>query len=142
MAGAAASSNGDDDDGALMSDINVTPLVDVTLVLLIIMMVAAPLLASTPSIKVDLPKASAGDDAPPSPVLLTLKKEGGLYWGDAAIAEDEARRCLVVERDKDPQLLVVIAADRGVAYGGVIRVLDLVRSLGITRFALNIDVAP
>ena len=61
MAGSALS-GGDDDGGGMIADINVTPLVDITLVLLIIMMVAAPMIANNPSIKVELPKAASGDE--------------------------------------------------------------------------------
>ena len=64
-----------DDDGGLFASINVTPLVDVTLVLLIIFMVAAPLIVNIPSIKVNLPKAATADETTRSPLALTLQRE-------------------------------------------------------------------
>src|SRR5437899_1519483 len=96
MAGTGPS--GDDDDGpAAISDINVTPLVDVTLVLLIIMMVAAPLIVNNPSIKVELPKAATGDETQKSTISLTLRKDGALYYGEQQVEEDDARKRIDAE---------------------------------------------
>src|SRR5258708_14259272 len=75
MAGAARQG----DDGGLIADINVTPLVDVTLVLLIIFMVAAPMMMMTPSIKVELPKAATGDETAKSTLALTLQRAPSGY---------------------------------------------------------------
>ncbi len=82
MAGTGASYEDDDGGGVggAITDINVTPLVDITLVLLIIMMVAAPLIVNNPSIKVELPKASTGDETQKSTISLTLRKDGVLYY--------------------------------------------------------------
>src|SRR6266581_585930 len=68
-----------DEEGGLFADINVTPLVDVTLVLLIIFMVAAPLILSSPSIKVQLPKAASADVTERTSLALTLERDGGAY---------------------------------------------------------------
>jgi biopolymer transport protein ExbD len=91
MAGTGPSGFDDDEGGGTISEINVTPLVDITLVLLIIMMVAAPLIVNNPSIKVELPKAASGDETQKSNISLTLRKDGTLYYGEAMVTEDEAK---------------------------------------------------
>src|SRR5438552_11833875 len=91
MAGTGSAPADDDEGGGAISDINVTPLVDITLVLLIIMMVAAPLIVNNPSIKVELPKAATGDETQKSTISLTLRKDGALYYGEARVTEAEAR---------------------------------------------------
>jgi biopolymer transport protein TolR len=135
----------EDDDGgsgATISDINVTPLVDVTLVLLIIMMVAAPLIVNNPSIKVELPKAATGDETPKSTISLTLRKDGTLYYGEDKVTEPVARDRIKADAAKNQLIQAVIAGDKGVPYGDVMHLIDLVKSLGVTRFALNIDATP
>src|ERR1041384_1323925 len=101
----------EDDDGAgggMIADINVTPLVDITLVLLIIMMVAAPLIVNNPSIKVELPKASTGDETQKSTISLTLRKDGQLYFGEEAVNEAAATEKIKGElaRSKEVQAIV------------------------------------
>ena len=144
MAGGAGSGSFDDDEGGggSISEINVTPLVDITLVLLIIMMVAAPLIANNPSIKVELPKASTGDETQKSTIALTLKKDGVLYYGDAQVDEDEAKRRIDAEYQRNHEVQAIIAADKGVPYGNVMHLIDVLRALGVTRYALNIDAGP
>ena len=132
-----------DDDGGIISDINVTPLVDITLVLLIIFMVAAPMIVNNPSIKVQLPKAATGDETLKSTLALTLQRQeaGGydLYRNGEKVDEATLRKEIpeLVKQNKDIQ--AIIAADRGIAYGDVIHVVDLVKSLGVVKFALNTD---
>lgn len=131
------------DDTAVLSDINVTPLVDVTLVLLIIMMVAAPILANTPSIKVELPKAATGDDTPKSTLALTLSAQpvGGyaLFANGEPTTDAALRTRLPALLTQSPELQVIIAADQSIAYGDVVHVVDLVKALGVHKFALNTD---
>ncbi len=132
-----------DDDGGIISDINVTPLVDITLVLLIIFMVAAPMIVNNPSIKVQLPKAATGDETLKSTLALTLQRQeaGGydLYRNGEKVDEATLRKEIpeLVKQNKDIQ--AIIAADRGIAYGDVIHIVDLVKSLGVVKFALNTD---
>src|SRR5262249_47287670 len=130
-----------DDDG-LFAHINVTPLVDITLVLLVVFMVAAPLIVSNPSIHVALPKAVTAEATKASPLVLSMTRqpagyklfENGHETNEAAI---RARVPGLIK--KDPELQVVIGADRGIPYGDVMHVVDLVRELGVTKFALNAD---
>jgi biopolymer transport protein ExbD len=140
--GAGAVYENDDDEGGDISDINVTPLVDVTLVLLIIMMVAAPMIANNQSIKVELPKASSGEQTPKAPLVLALRRDGSLYFGDDRVDEAEASRRVKAEYDRDNDTQAIIDADRGVPYGSVMHVIDLVKLQGVTKFALNIDATP
>jgi biopolymer transport protein ExbD len=140
MAGAAASDS--DDDEAEISEINVTPLVDITLVLLIIMMVAAPMIANNQSVKVELPKATNGEQTPKAPIVLALRKDGTLFFGDDRVTEAEAQQRIKAEYDKDNDTQAIVDADRGVPYGSVMHLIDLVKGQGVTKFALNIDASP
>ena len=142
MAGTGPASGDDDDGGQTISEINVTPLVDVTLVLLIIMMVAAPLIVNNPSIKVELPKAATGDETQKSTISLTLRKDGKLYYGETEVTEPQAQAKIKAEVAGNKDVQAIVAADQGVPYGGVMHLIDLVKSLGVTKFALNIDAAP
>lgn len=141
MAGSAMPSG--DDDGGIISDINVTPLVDIVLVLLIIFMVAAPMIVNNPSIKVQLPKAATGDETLKSTLALTLQRleAGGydLYRNGEKVEEAQLRTEIPELLKQNKDLQAIIAADRGIAYGDVIHVVDLVKSLGVVKFALNTD---
>ena len=142
MAGTGPAYEDDDGGGGTISDINVTPLVDITLVLLIIMMVAAPLIANNPSIKIELPKAANGDETPKSTISLTLRKDGTLFYGEDQVTEEVARARIAADMAKNKELQAVIAGDKGVPYGSVMHLIDLVKSLGVSKFALNIDATP
>jgi biopolymer transport protein ExbD len=137
---------GDDDSGAMIADINVTPLVDITLVLLIIFMVAAPMIVNNPSIKVELPKAATGDDTQKSTLALTLQRaaQGGytLYANGEQTDEERVKTLIPDLLAKNKDLQAIIAADRGIAYGDVVHIVDLVKTLGVHKFALNTEAAP
>jgi biopolymer transport protein TolR len=143
MAGGAQSGYDDDEGGgAVIGEINVTPLVDIVLVLLIIMMVAAPLIVNNPSIKVELPKAANGDETQKSTISLTLRKDGTLYFNEDPVSEADVATRIKAEFQRNKEVQAIIAGDRGVPYGNVMRLIDLVKSLGVTKFALNIDATP
>jgi biopolymer transport protein ExbD len=127
---------GDEDD--LIADINVTPLVDVVLVLLIIFMVTATYIVRA-SIEVDLPRAAHGGEAVGTVLSVVLTREGRVFLDGVARSEDElvARTREAVSRDADAR--VVISADRGALHGAVVRVIDLVRGAGATRFAIHVE---
>jgi biopolymer transport protein ExbD len=132
----------DHDDGGLFANINVTPLVDITLVLLVTFMVAAPLIVSNPSIKVALPRAATAEETKASPLILSMERAPGgykLYENGKETDEATIRSRVPGLVKKDPDLQAVIAADRGIPYGDVMHVVDLVRELGVTKFALNAD---
>ena len=125
----------DDDD--LISDINVTPFVDITLVLLIIFMVTATYIVSR-AIPVDLPKASSGEDITTT-LALTLTKNGDLYLDGRKVAENDVKRAIASARRGNRDTRAVIAADREVTHGRVVHIIDLVRREGVSRFAINIE---
>ena len=144
MAGSALS-GGDDDGDGMIADFNVTPLVDITLVLLIIMMVAAPMIANNPSIKVELPKAASGDETQKTTLSLTLTKkasgEGGydLFLNGEKVDESKAKAQVSELVGKNKDIQAVIAGDKGIAYGDVMHIVDLVKTLGVTKFAMATD---
>jgi biopolymer transport protein ExbD len=137
-----ASTQGDGDDGSIAS-INVTPMVDLTLVLLIIFMVAAPLLSSASSIKVNLPKAATAETTAASPLTLTLARqpsgEPRLFANGQQTDEAGVRRLVGQLIKKDRDLQAIVSADEGVDYGRVMRLVDLVKSLGVAKFALSTE---
>ncbi len=139
MAGSAKS--GDDD---VISDINVTPLVDVMLCLLVIFMVTTSYVVAD-SLKVDLPEASTGDSTEPSTVMLTYtvdetSGERTLYLNGEKSERESVRAHIKRElADGKKDLQAVIAADKSASHGEVISLIDLVKQEGITKFALNIE---
>jgi biopolymer transport protein ExbD len=142
MAGTGPAYEDEEGGAGMIADINVTPLVDITLVLLIIMMVAAPLIANNPSIKVELPKASTGDETQKSTLSLTLRKDGTLFFDEEQVTEDVARTRIANAVARSKEVQAIVAADKGVPYGHVMHLIDLVKALGVTKFALNIDATP
>jgi biopolymer transport protein ExbD len=140
--------DGPGDGDGLFAHINVTPLVDVTLVLLIVFMVAAPLIVAVPSIKVNLPKAMTADETPRSPLALTLQSdpEGGgghrIYANGRPTDEAGVRGLIPGLVAKDPELQAVVSADRGIDYGDVMHFVDVIKSLGVNKFALSTEGKP
>ena len=131
----AGSTNDDDDDG--ISGINVTPLVDIMLVLLIIFMVTASYIVK-PSIEVDLPKAASGGETLDTTLSLVLAKDGSLFLnGEATTRDAIAARCKDVAA-RDPKAQAIIAADNAALHGQVVSLIDLIRVNGVLKFAINI----
>jgi biopolymer transport protein ExbD len=127
---------GNDDE--MMSDINVTPFVDIVLVLLIILMVTSTEIVRA-AIQVDLPQAASGGETVETTLNILITKDGQFFLDGIPATEqeivDEVRR----EKADNPKLQAVIAADREVAYDKVVRAIDLVKENGVTSFALNVD---
>lgn len=132
------------EEGGVISDINVTPLVDVMLCLLVIFMVTTSYVVAD-SLKVDLPEASTGDSTEPSTVMLTftVDKDSGeraLYLNGEKSDEASIRKHIKGELASGKKdLQAVIAADKTASHGEVIHLIDLVKQEGIIKFALNID---
>jgi biopolymer transport protein ExbD len=129
---------GDSDAGEMISGINVTPLVDITLVLLIIFMVTTTYIVN-PSIKVDLPKAASGTEQTKTTLGLTLMKDGALYLNGERTNDAGVVKYIGETLPKNPDLQAIIAADRVVPHGEVVHVIDLVKRSGVRRFAINVD---
>jgi biopolymer transport protein ExbD len=136
---AGGSSYQDEDSGVgVISDINVTPLVDVTLVLLIIFMVTAKLIVAR-GIAVDSPKTASGAEVK-STLQVTIDKERVVYVNGDPYAELDAAQARVAEmREGNPELKAIISADKGVPHGDVMTVIDFVKLAGVTKFALTSD---
>ena len=134
---------GAQDNDEEITGINVTPLVDVVLVLLIIFMVTANFIVRE-TVEVDLPRAANGGETVQGLVNVVLDKEGKLYFDGAEVGEDELRRKVTQALEKDKETRAIISADQTLPYGRVMRLIDVVKGQGIARFALNIekDVAP
>jgi biopolymer transport protein ExbD len=128
----------DDDSGRMITEINVTPLVDITLVLLIIFMVTTTYIVN-PSIKVDLPKAVTGTDQMRTTLALTLTKDGQLYLNGDRTNEAEVARKIAADLPGNPDLQAIIAADKVVTHGSVVHLIDFVRRAGVRKFAINVD---
>jgi biopolymer transport protein ExbD len=138
MAGSAAR---DEDD--VISDINVTPLVDIMLCLLVIFMVTTSYVVAD-SIKLDLPEASTGGGTEPSTVMVayTLNDDGSRQlFLNGAKSDFEGLRAHIrkVKADGAKDVQAVIAADKRASHGEVIHIIDVVKQEGIVKFALNIE---
>ena len=121
--------------GAPMSEINVTPLVDVMLVLLIIFMITAPLMSH--KIKVELPQANLDhrdEKAPPTmPITVTVTSNGTLYWNDQPVTQSLLESQLSVEAQKTPQPAVNIRGDETTRYEAIKQVVDVAQAQGIRK---------
>ena len=118
-----------------MSEINVTPFVDVMLVLLIVFMVTAPLL--TVGIPVDLPKikANALTDQK-DPIEITIKLDGSVYLGESIVEVDNIIPRLNAITDKNTEARIYVRGDRVVAYGRVMEIMSIINSAGYIKVAL------
>jgi biopolymer transport protein TolR len=122
----------------IITDINVTPLVDIMLVLLIIFMLTANLIAKQ-AIEIELPRASQSTSLNPTTLAVTLTHEGTLYLNGKPATPASLRADVAAAVAKDPKTQVVIAGDRAVSHGRVVWVLDVIKSLGVNAFAIQID---
>ena len=133
-----AFSNGDGGQGSALSEINVTPLVDVMLVLLIIFMIAAPML--TTGVNVDLPKADAPRmDIDQDHPLITVQRDQRIFLFDEEVSLDVLRQRLLTDERIRNVDEVFVQADEQVPYGVVAQVLPLVRQAGIGKMGLVTD---
>ena len=123
--------------GATISAINVTPLVDVVLVLLIILMVASTYIVAQ-TLKVTLPKSKSTDGTADKPQTVAILKDGSLRWNDQPVTEPELIKDLAAVVKADPDVNVVVSADDGTKHGRVVHVIDLAKQQGVTKFAINV----
>lgn len=128
----------DEDEG--ITGINVTPLVDITLVLLIIFMVTARFIAE-PSIGVNLPKSGHGSasDASSNNVFLTIDAQHRIFLDNREVDRNELSTSIAAMLKEKPALNLVLRADRSVTHGEVISVLDEARAQGIQQFGIAVE---
>lgn len=129
------------EDSEEISSINVTPLVDITLVLLIIFMVTAKIIVSQ-SVPLDLPKAASGQEVQ-TVFSIVLAADGTTQVDSHPVDNDEAVLALSKDaRTKNPELRAVIKADSSVPHGRVIHVLDLLKQAGVSKIAFGVSPVP
>jgi len=117
------------------ADINVTPFVDVMLVLLIIFMVALPV--STVAVKVDLPQAQASPTPPSAPVIVTLTLAGRVYVGERPVSLEELPDVVAAGAGARPtEQRIYLRADEGVSYGALMRLMNRLRDHGFEKVGL------
>jgi biopolymer transport protein TolR len=115
-----------------MSDINMTPLIDVMLVLLVIFMITAPLMTS--SLKLELPKTDAAQPSDsPQFISVAIAPDGKLYFGEEALAAPALAERVAAAAKKNPQTEVQLRADKNVPYGRVAELIGLVQKAGLSR---------
>ena len=131
-----------DNDDEMISEINVTPLVDVMLVLLIIFMVTANYIVNQ-SINIQLPKADTGEStATTKNLAFVIDKESKMYLDGQPVEIKEITGRIAAERKANPDvsLQALISADTSTPHGTVVRLIDTVRKNGITDLAINVEV--
>jgi len=118
-----------------MAEINVTPFVDVMLVLLIVFMVTAPLL--TVGVPLDLPQTDAQSISDPEePLVVSVQRDGRLYVQETEVAIDNLVPRLIAVTDANPEATIFVRGDRELVYGRVMEVLGRVSAAGFTRVSL------
>ena len=129
----------DENEDDIIAGINITPLVDIMLVLLIIFMLVSTI-TDFKSIKVELPHAATGSEIHTKSVSVMISKDGEFYLAGKKVPSAEAlQEELGVEKEKNPGLQVIISADKKTYHENIVRVIDIVRKLDITGFAINVE---
>ncbi len=124
---------------APMADINVTPMVDVMLVLLVIFIITAPLF--THAIKLDLPAAqSAPAPTEPSTISLSINGEGAIFWNNDPITQEALNSRLVIASKQQPQPQLQLRADKGTRYEVIAQVMAAAQTNGLTKLGFVTDV--
>ncbi len=123
-----------------MSDINMTPLIDVMLVLLVIFIITAPLMSS--SLRLDLPKTQGATptDAPQF-VTVAVNAQGQLFWGDDAVSADQLQAKVRSSAQRNPATEVQLRADQAVPFGRIAELIGLVQAGGLTRVGFVTETA-
>jgi biopolymer transport protein ExbD len=131
-----AASAGNDED--TISAINVTPFVDIVLVLLVILMVTSSQIVKA-ALRVDLPKAASAGAPVETTLNVMLTREGEILLDGQSLSSAQLASRVKAAARANPKLQAVVAADKGVPYGKVMAVLDVVKGNGAKSFALNVD---
>ena len=137
-------SNEEESDG-VFAEINITPLTDIFLVLLVIFMVTSSVIvnanggAAKAGLKVNLPKGGAADaQAKPSDLSIAILEDGRIVLSGDVVTTDELKKALDAAREKSPETLVIVQADQGVAHGKVVEVMELAKGAGLAQLAIGV----
>lgn len=124
-----------------MSDINMTPLIDVMLVLLVIFIITAPLMSS--SLRLDLPKTTGAKptDAPTF-VTVAVNPQGELFWGDETVTSEQLKARIRDAAQRNPATEVQLRADQQVPYGRIAELIGLVQDGGLSRIGFVTEATP
>ena len=123
---------------AVMADINMTPLIDVMLVLLVIFMVTAPLMTS--SLRLDLPRSDAATPSEaPRPLLVSVDAQGRLFLGEERVDREQLAQRAAAAAEADPRAEVQLQADKALPYGQIVELIGLLQKAGLTRIAFAAD---
>ena len=137
MAGKIGSGSGDEEFSSI-SEINVTPFVDVVLVLLVIFMVTAPMLVRE-QMSVNLPKAQSGEKSVSEQITIVIEKDGKISIQKKQVSFEQIDGEIKSLMQASTNAQAVISADQEAKHGDVVRVMDLVKKAGLTRFAIQIE---
>jgi biopolymer transport protein ExbD len=119
-------------EGGVMAEINVTPLVDVMLVLLIIFMITAPLMSH--KVKIDLPEAVAQpNEQDPRTITLAVQSSGEIYWNDEEVTREWLQSQLRVEARREPQAELQLRADKTTEYGELMKIVAVAKNSGMKK---------
>lgn len=130
---------GGNQNGEILTEINVVPLVDIILVVLIIFMVAAPLVMQ-PKIDISLPKSSSTDiDKSKKPMKITVGKEGELFVDGTSVSVDQLRAEAAKRSTQNPETNAILVADKAVTLEMVTEIIDAVKSNGLKKVAFSIQ---
>jgi biopolymer transport protein ExbD len=143
---------GGEDEGAgdgVFAEINITPLTDIFLVLLIIFMVTSSVIVNQASgaakagLKVNLPTGGAADvTAAPSDLSVAILADGRVVLSGDVLSEEELKKALDAAHEKNPTTLIVIQADEGVPHGKVVQVMELAKTAGFADLAIGVRQQP
>jgi biopolymer transport protein TolR len=125
-----------------MSDINVTPLVDVMLVLLVIFIITAPLMSSR--LELELPKASepvAASAEPEAFISISVDPQGQVFWDEQPVDAADLKKRLTETAQRNPETELQLRADTAVPYGSVVQLIGLAQSVGLSRIGFVADPA-
>lgn len=126
------------DDSGLMSSINITPFVDVVLVLLVIFMVTAPMLMKD-ILELNLPKTKSGDGQVVETMGVAINKDGNILLNGQITDDAGIVAAVKTALEKNSETQAIISADQEVIYGRVVKVIDLLKSNGLNKFAVQIQ---
>jgi biopolymer transport protein ExbD len=130
-----------DEPDEVMNEINMTPLVDVMLVLLIIFIITVPVMKH--AVNIDLPRASSEPElTKPQNILFSVTADGSYYWNDQKIDDAEFKQRLAVEAAKDPQPELHIRGDKQVRYERVAQALSAAREAGVRKIGFVTEPDP